>query len=67
MEKHIELKKALLDLGYGDMPNCRMHSDALETASKGDGACYIEIVTDRYAASPLAEKLHENVRTFYPA
>jgi indolepyruvate decarboxylase len=47
--------------------NCGELDQALETASKGDKACYIEVVTDMYAASPLAEKLHENVKTFYPA
>jgi indolepyruvate decarboxylase len=59
-------------LGCGDwftarVTTCAELDQALETASKGDKACYIEVVTDKYAASPLAEKLHENIRTLYPA
>ena len=26
---------------------------------------YIEVVTDKYAAAPLAEKTHENLATLY--
>jgi len=26
---------------------------------------YIEVVTDKYAASPLSEKLHENKKILY--
>ncbi len=32
----------------------------------GTGA-YIEVVTDKYAASQLAQKLHESVATLYAA
>jgi indolepyruvate decarboxylase len=38
---------------------------ALETAGKGETAAYIEIVTDAYAASPLALKLHDSLRNLY--
>ena len=38
---------------------------ALEEAQTGGAAAYIEVVTDTYAASALAQKLHESVETFY--
>jgi indolepyruvate decarboxylase len=38
---------------------------ALETISKGNEACYIEVVTDAYAASPLSIRLHESVKSLY--
>jgi indolepyruvate decarboxylase len=34
---------------------------AMAAASRADRACYVEVVTDAYVASPLAEKLHEAV------
>jgi len=46
---------------------CDELDQALATASEGNAACYIEVVTDKYAASPLSEKLHENIKTLYPA
>jgi hypothetical protein len=30
----------------------------------GNGAAYIEVVTDAYEAPPLYKKLHENVKSF---
>jgi indolepyruvate decarboxylase len=44
---------------------CGEFDQALKAASQGDRAAYIEIVTDKYAASPLAMKLHESVKTLY--
>ena len=38
---------------------------ALETASRAATGVLIELVTDPYAASPLAQKLHESLRTLY--
>ena len=37
-----------------------------EAEACGTGA-YIEVVTDKYAASPLAQKLHESIETLYAA
>ncbi len=34
-------------------------------ASQGDRGAYIEVVTGKYAAPPLAVKLHESVKTLY--
>lgn len=44
---------------------CGELDKALETISRGDTGAYVEIVTDAYAASPLAAKLHESLRTLY--
>ncbi len=38
---------------------------ALETAENAETGCLIEVVTDAYAASPLALKLHDAVKTLY--
>jgi indolepyruvate decarboxylase len=37
----------------------------LEKAAQGATGAYIEVVTDAYAASPLALKLHESFRALY--
>jgi indolepyruvate decarboxylase len=44
---------------------CGELDDALKTAEQGNGAAYIEVVTDPYEAPPLYKKLHENVKSFY--
>jgi len=44
---------------------CGEFDQALKTASEGDRGVYIEVVTDKYAAPPLALKLHESVKTLY--
>ena len=36
-------------------------------ARNHDGASYIEIITDTYAASPLAQHLHGSIETLYGA
>ena len=45
--------------------SCGVLDDALKTAEQADGAAYIEVVTDAYAAPPMYKKLHENVESFY--
>ena len=40
---------------------------ALEAASNAPNGAYVEVVTDPYAASPLALKLHESFRKLYKA
>jgi len=44
---------------------CEEFDLALENAGKGERGAYIEVITDTYAASPLARKLHENIATLY--
>jgi indolepyruvate decarboxylase len=44
---------------------CGEFDQAAKIASQGDRGAYIEVVTDKYAAPPLAMKLHENVKTLY--
>jgi indolepyruvate decarboxylase len=46
---------------------CEELDAALEMASKAQKGCYIEVVTDPYAASPLSLKLHDAVKTLYKA
>ena len=38
---------------------------ALTRATRGDTAAYIEVVTDTYAAPPMALTLHDNINTLY--
>jgi indolepyruvate decarboxylase len=37
----------------------------MATAANYDAGAYIEVVTDTYAASPMAKKLHDAVATLY--
>jgi indolepyruvate decarboxylase len=46
---------------------CAEFDQALKAASERDQAAYIEVVTDKYAASPLSMKLHESIATLYRA
>ena len=46
---------------------CAELDQALETANRATGGVYIELMTDPYAASPLAQKLHESFRALYKA
>ena len=46
---------------------CGQFDEALRRAARGGEAAYIEVVTDAYAASPMAVKLHESLKTLYPA
>lgn len=45
--------------------NCGEFDTALKTAAQGKAGAYIEVVTDKYAASPLSVKLHESVASLY--
>jgi indolepyruvate decarboxylase len=45
--------------------NCGELDAALERASLCESGAYIEVVTDPYAASPLALKLHDSFRRLY--
>jgi indolepyruvate decarboxylase len=44
---------------------CEELDQALESAGRCQTGAYIEVVTDAYAASPLAMKLHDAVATLY--
>ncbi|MCG6489536.1 hypothetical protein K6U37_11260, partial [Vibrio parahaemolyticus] len=44
---------------------CAELDEAIREAETGDRAAYIEIITERYAASDLAKKLGESVATLY--
>jgi indolepyruvate decarboxylase len=44
---------------------CEEFDKALHAAGKSHSGVYIEVVTDAYAASPLAMKLHDAVKTLY--
>jgi indolepyruvate decarboxylase len=46
---------------------CAEFDAALEQAGKADTGVYIEVVTGTYAASPLAQKLHESIQSLYKA
>jgi indolepyruvate decarboxylase len=46
---------------------CGQFDEALSRAAQGGRAAYIEVVTDAYAASPMALKLHESLKTLYRA
>jgi indolepyruvate decarboxylase len=40
---------------------------AIKQAEAGGTGAYIEVVADRYTASPLAQKLHDSIATLYAA
>jgi indolepyruvate decarboxylase len=44
---------------------CGELDQAMEQVAQGDRGAYIEVVTDTYAAPPLAAKLHDNIKTLY--
>jgi indolepyruvate decarboxylase len=44
---------------------CSAFDKALAAAATAKTGVYIEVVTDAYAASPLAMKLHDAVKTLY--
>jgi indolepyruvate decarboxylase len=44
---------------------CEEFDKSLAAAAASDAGAYIEVVTDPYAASPLAMKLHDAVKTLY--
>jgi indolepyruvate decarboxylase len=64
---------------YGELPHalgcdgwftrrvttCGEFDQALQEAGQTDSASYIEVVTDKFAASPMAVKMHEHLGTLY--
>jgi indolepyruvate decarboxylase len=44
---------------------CGELDSALQAATNASTGVYIEVVTDKYAASPLALKLHDSMKTLY--
>jgi indolepyruvate decarboxylase len=40
---------------------------AVKQAEAGGAGAYIGVVADRYAASPLSQKLHDSIATLYAA
>jgi indolepyruvate decarboxylase len=44
---------------------CAEFDEALKKAEQSKGGAYIEVVTDKNAASPLAIKLHKSLETLY--
>jgi indolepyruvate decarboxylase len=46
---------------------CGELDKAIEVAETGDTGAYIEVVTDRDSASPLARKVHDSVASLYAA
>src|SRR5271163_1419874 len=46
---------------------CKELDEAMVNARNHRGASYIEVVTDTYAASPLAQRLHDSIATLYGA
>lgn len=44
---------------------CEEFDAALEHAQEAETGVYIEVVTDTYAASPLAQKLHDSIASLY--
>lgn len=64
---YAELPHALGCQGWFNarVSSCGVLDDALKTAEQGDGAAYIEVVTEASEAPPMYKKLHENVKSFY--
>jgi indolepyruvate decarboxylase len=46
---------------------CGELDKAIETAEQHGTGAYVEVVTDKYAAPPLARKLHDSVASLYAA
>jgi indolepyruvate decarboxylase len=44
---------------------CGELDEAIKSAESCGTGVYVEVVTDKYAASPLAQKLHESLATLY--
>jgi indolepyruvate decarboxylase len=44
---------------------CGELDDMIKKAESHPTGAYIEVITDRYAASPLAQKLHNSIATLY--
>jgi indolepyruvate decarboxylase len=65
--RYSELPRALGCEGWftARVTTCGELDQALDTAANGGVAAYIEVVTDAYAASPLALRLHDSFRSLY--
>ena len=65
--RYTELPHALGCNGWftARVTTCGELDQALETAANTGNGAYIEVVTDRDEASPLAVKLHESFRRLY--
>jgi indolepyruvate decarboxylase len=65
--RYSEIPRALGCDGWftARVTTCGEFDQALKAAEQGNAGAYIEVVTDKYAASPLSMKLHESVKTFY--
>ena len=44
---------------------CGELDEAIKSAESCGNGVYVEVVTDKYAASPLSKKLHESIATLY--
>ena len=44
---------------------CGELDEAISKAERCGTGAYVEVVTDRYAASELSRKLHESIATLY--
>ncbi len=64
-----ELPRALgcSDWYTARVDTCGKLDEALASAAVAGTGAYIEVVTEPYAASPLALKLHDNMQTLYKA
>jgi indolepyruvate decarboxylase len=62
-----ELPRALGCDGWftARVTTCGEFDQALKTAAQVNTGAYIEVVTDKYAASPLSMKLRESIQTLY--
>jgi indolepyruvate decarboxylase len=62
-----ELPRALGCDGWftARVATCGEFDQALKTAEQVNTGAYIEVVTDKYAASPLSMKLRESIQTLY--
>ncbi|MEJ0089631.1 MAG: thiamine pyrophosphate-dependent enzyme [Limisphaerales bacterium] len=65
--RYAELPHALGCDGWftARVTTCGELDQALATAARATTGVYIEVVTDAYAASPLAMKLHESLKSLY--
>jgi indolepyruvate decarboxylase len=65
--RYAELPHALGCDGWftARVATCDGLDEALKSAQTAKGGVYIEVVTDTYAASPLAMKYHESLATLY--
>ena len=67
LRRYAELPQALGCDGWFTVraTTCKELDRAMEQATYASAGAYIEVVTDAYAASPLALQLHDAVKTLY--